>query len=244
MTLITILITAIISAAAMYFYLRRNQVSPTKSSQICNDYSNYQPSTLQTGLVGDMISIYRKKQHKTITTNLLPEDAHTIWFDLETIKKFIFHFEKNVQKNGISNAEKLGLRIYYASYPKKETWKNEQYQELTGFLGNPLTEKYEEKHTLVMLPTININGKNTDFNPLNIDTYTTGLPIYKRPNSDIDTFVDQSVAAKVSVMALTADSSKRNSTGSQTQTVTTGGTMAQNHGALYPPFSVDGAAFP
>ena len=98
MTLITILITAIISAAAMYFYLRRNQVSPTKSAQICNDYSNYQPSTLQTGLVGDMISIYRKKQHKTITTNLLPEDAHTIWFDLETIKKFIFHFEKNVQK--------------------------------------------------------------------------------------------------------------------------------------------------
>jgi hypothetical protein len=239
MTLVTILLTAIITFILTYFILKKLDLLKKQDERICNDYSTYNPSTLGTGLIGDMISIYRKKQLKTINTNLVTDDAHSIWFDLETIKKFIFHIEKGVQKNGSATKEKLGLRIYYAAYPKKATWKEEEYKDLSGFLGDHITEQYEDKHTLIMLPTTTINGINTDFNPFDSSTYTSGLPIYVKPISDIETFIDQTPTAKVKVMALTASSDDSN-----TITSSFTSTMAQNHGSLYPPNSIDGVTFP
>lgn len=243
MTLLTILLTAIITVALMYFILKKLDLIKNQDERLCNDYSTYNASTLKTGLIGDMISIYRKKQLKTIRTSLTMDDAHSIWFDLETVKKFIFHIEKAVQKNTKLPTGELGLRIYYAAYPKTATWKEEQYNDLRGFLGDPIKEQYQDRHTLVMIPTATIKGKITDFNPLDSSTYASGLPTYTKPVTDIEPFIDNTEAAKIDIMALTASSSDSGIGGNTTMT-THNNTMAQNHGTLYPPNSVDGSAFP
>lgn len=113
-------------------------VMKVDTTSVCLDYNQYHYSSLKTGLVRDMVEIYRRNQLKSIesaSVNPVPNDAYSIWFDLDTIKKFIYHIERGVQQSGTTN-RKLGLRLYYAAYPEKTTWNNATYKDLSGFLGN------------------------------------------------------------------------------------------------------------
>lgn len=208
-------------------------------SLVCLNYNQYHYSTLKTGLVRDMVDIYRKNQLRSIATsavNPVANDAYSIWFDLDTIKKFIYHIERGVKQNGAANS-KLGLRLYYAAYPDKNTWNNENYEDLKGFLGETDTELYEKKHTLVMIPTINIGSPaaNHDFNPFDKETYVNGIqkpPVSENPEQGVD-----DPTRNDPVMALTASDNPNDPSARDNPTV------ARNHGNLYPPGNASGVGF-
>jgi len=119
-------------------------------------------------LVHKMTNGYKQNQLTHIKT-VMKDDAHSISFELETLKRFIYHIEINAQKNRVSKDD-LGLRLYYSRYPDLETWSN-QYDDLKGFLNDSITEGYQDRHTLVMIPTLLKNGVHMDFNPLHTETY-------------------------------------------------------------------------
>ena len=65
---------------------------------------------------------------RIINNSLAMEDAKSISFDLETLKKFIYHIEAITKQNDDNiTSERLGVRIYYAAYPEIENWND--YQE-------------------------------------------------------------------------------------------------------------------
>lgn len=227
--MITSVLLAVVSIAfGAYIY----KFPPTKPSQsrdsICMNYADSKASELSRALIREMAHGYRNNQLKLINDSFAindkdKEDAHSIWFELETIKNFIYHVELNARNNKISS-EKLGLRIYYSRYPEMKTWQN-TYTDLRSFIGTD-REKYEKLHTLVMIPTINVKDEKTgeehnyDFNPKDITTYTTGLP----------TIVGD-VPPGIRIPALGGLVS--NDPGTLVSRSTS--TFAQNHGSLIPP---------
>lgn len=163
------------------------------------------PNTMLTPFIQGLIDNYRIRQLNTINDAMNIDDAHSIWFDLPTLKKFIADIEAETQKVDTNITESnLGVRFHYAAYPRIEDWDQ--------MADQPIVQEYAGKHTLVMIPTLKIadeNGEmlNYDFNPMDASTYS---------NTDIiDTDED--------IMALTA----KGGVG--------GSSIAQNHGQLIPP---------
>ncbi len=197
-------------------------------NEICMDFSSEQESKLTHGLVGDMVNLYRIKQWNSIkgsTTSPMVTDANTIWFELDSIKKFIYTIERTVKNNPGTENSKLGLRIYYAAYPEMSQWGLREYKDLSVFRGNPITEQYEKMHTLVMLPTIQTaGGAIKDINLFDVSTFTTGIPKYEYING-ISTmppaFRTARVSALLPIPSAISDPSAPVS--------------AKNHGTLYPP---------
>lgn len=217
---IAILVLSIILVGYIFKYPPTSEIIENpKTDELCLDYASYNPSQLSKGLINDMVSIYRNNQLKNINSTTITTtdgDAHSIWFDLDSIKKFIYHIEKGVEQNKTESVNKLGLRFYYAAYPDKKTW-GTTYKDLGGFLGDTIKEKYEKLHTLVILPTRETKpGEDHDFNPFDAATFANGLPKYENemPKS----------AMKIPVTALTPTS--------KTAGEKTG---AKNHGTLIPP---------
>ncbi len=115
----------------------------------------------------DVVYNYRIKHWDVINTNvdfieptagtsyndLVPKynktDARSIWFPLETIKKFICSIEKYNGKLSTPNKE-LGIRFYYAVYGK-------DYEVIAK----------RNRHTLFMVPTYQANAgqPQVDFDP-------------------------------------------------------------------------------
>jgi hypothetical protein len=152
-----------------------------------NDKSS--PSTLRMSLIREMVANYRQTQLKS---NAVENDASSILFDLDTLKKFIGDIERAVKQNQPNENPKLAIRMYYAAYPLKEKWSEPGYKNLKGLLGDKITELYERKHTLILLPVIkNSKGIYADFNPMDKDTYqgfkkkmNTGSQLLKDPSED------------------------------------------------------------
>ncbi|MDH6252142.1 bifunctional pyridoxal-dependent enzyme with beta-cystathionase and maltose regulon repressor activities [Chryseobacterium sp. H1D6B] len=134
------------------------------------------------------------------------DDAHSIWFDLPTLKKFVADIEAETQKIKPDATENdLGIRFHYAAYPRIENWDQMENQ--------PIGQEYAGKHTLVMIPTLKMEKENgdylhCDFNPLEASSYTKN-----------DTTGRQS---KVMAMGTLRPGPSSN-------------TLAQNHGSLAPP---------
>ncbi len=223
------LIAALVVAFVTYVYFFPPTISEISKNEICNDFSSSNPSTINRGLVKKMIVQYRENQLKAINSNsIISDDSQSIWFDLDTIKKFIYHIEKNVKKNNV--ASKLGLRIYYAAYTDKSTWGTPGYEELQDLLGNPITEKYEKHHTLVILPTIlNSDNVDADFNPLDIASYEGYTKMKKeRENQSFDSSYQMMTLSPFSVISTSSSSDPL---------------MARNHGCLIPPATGSGVDF-
>ncbi len=201
---------------------------------VCSNYDSSTQSKLPVELIQKMVDDYNSKQRSHINSSMSQlnsdgGDAKSIWFDLETLKKFIYHIEKEAKnnRNNPTNIDKLGVRIYYASYPKRETWEKSKFDNaLDGFIGDPITERYGERHTLVMLPTIDINGTITDFDPFVSSSYELGLVTGE------GTLPKYTYA----LMLNTPQATTTQSSGARS-------TTSQNHGGLYPPYPEDGAAF-
>jgi hypothetical protein len=122
------------------------------------------PNTMTCEFIQNLIDNYRKNQMISINKDLGIQDAHSIHFNLSTLKKFISDIETETQKTNPNTSEKdLGIRFYYAAYPKADQWDMMQ--------NTPIGPEYAERHTLVMVPTMRMadeNGEylNYDFNPL------------------------------------------------------------------------------
>jgi len=123
------------------------------------------PHTMPCTFIKTLVDNYRKNQLMSVKNTLGIDDAHAIHFDLATLKKFISDIESEAQKTDpAATAEDLGIRFYYAAYPKAADW---------DIMANTLIgEECAEKHTLVMVPTIkraDENGESSccDFSPVN-----------------------------------------------------------------------------
>ncbi|WP_156133122.1 hypothetical protein [Lacinutrix sp. Hel_I_90] len=182
------------------------------------DYSNVNMNQLEVDLVRNMISGYKDYQKRYIDSASNLDDAHSIWFDLETLKAFIYHVEYQTKQNtNVIAKPKLGLRIHYSRYPEFKTWKD--HSDLNDLAQDPLGKQYGERHTLVIIPTIKRkDGKNVNFNPLDTTTYANGMP-FDYPGTPSTT----TVPSFGGINAKGNDSS--------------GSTGSQNHGGLYPPHS-------
>jgi len=109
-------------------------------------------SKISADLIQSLIDNYRSNQLACINEKLDTEDAHSIWFSIETLKSFIARIEEEAHKIDSSVTENdLGIRFYYAAYPEVPQ--------------DPIPERFSKKHTLVMIPTKRVDGLNHDFNP-------------------------------------------------------------------------------
>ncbi|WBV59734.1 hypothetical protein PFY12_11765 [Chryseobacterium camelliae] len=107
---------------------------------------------LSTEIIQNLIDNYRSNQLTFINEKLGIDDAHSIWFDLVTLKKFIAEIEEAAQNlDSPISEEDLGVRFYYAAYPE--------------IPQEPIPENFSKKHTLVMVPTKKEQNQNYDFNP-------------------------------------------------------------------------------
>jgi hypothetical protein len=233
-----ILITALITALVTNYLCKNKQQTdiPDKdrSNSICMDYDSDPPAVLTTELVKSMVVKYNNVQLnniQTATTNPVPTDAKAIWFDLETLKKFMYHIEHNVSKNyTLSRNKKIGVRIYYAAYPK-----NERMRALASSQTDPdfsFNPNYENLHTLVMIPTIATDdGINFDFNPLDATTYNGFVNMDSKNKYSFINNTYSTLSLGTSSAPATTNQSVNNST------------SARNHGSLYPPDNITGLGF-
>jgi hypothetical protein len=204
---------------------------------ICTNYPIESASELPVALVHDMVNGYKKNQLHEIEQGISKNgrnltDAHSIWFDLETLKKFVYHIENTTIKTDTTKSSKdLGVRIYYASYPSKDSlgWQKPEYNGvLTNFGNTPLTTQYDKLHTLVMIPTRREGKLNIDFNPFDIDTYKQSL---KSPE-----------LVKYSRNQQTPSNNNYPTIMSLGGPITNN-TTAQNHGSLIPPANKQAEGF-
>ncbi|WP_137905315.1 hypothetical protein [Chryseobacterium sp. 2VB] len=122
-----------------------------------------EPGIMSNSLIQALIDNYRQNHLNAINTALGIQDAHSIWFDLPKLKSFIAKIEEEATKvNPAASSEDLGIRFYYATYPKQENW--------SIMDSHPVPTEYAGRHTLVMIPTLkkaNETGEliDYDFNP-------------------------------------------------------------------------------
>ncbi|KMQ66059.1 hypothetical protein ACM46_00385 [Chryseobacterium angstadtii] len=117
-------------------------------------------NTIASELVKKLISNYRDNQMQAVNKELGITDSQSIWFDLAKLKNFIACIENEARNANpdVSEAD-LGIRFYYAAYPKADDW---------GIMeSHPVEREYAERHTLVMIPTLKKEDENGDM--LNYD---------------------------------------------------------------------------
>jgi hypothetical protein len=138
--------------------------------------------TLDVGLVKSMINTYRGNQLKVINASgkrELSDDAHSVWFSLNTLKLFIQAIESNVANIDATKANSLGIRIYYTAYPVSTTWGViPAFSEIKDFAADDKRKQYGKMHTVLMIPTIEQGGVNYDFDP-SVDSTYNSLTAYK-----------------------------------------------------------------
>lgn len=215
-----------------------NELRKSKGD-VCFNYDTIPVSTLKIGLIDQMVSDYKANKRITLDEPSR-QDSHSIWFDLETLKAFIYNIEKNIQENIESNIddEILGIRIYYADYPDEETWISDGdifHDDLNIFAFDDEKKLYAKMHTLIMIPTRRINFDNGDFKDVDVDirdikTYKEGLISLTANDSLIKENFDLEVPALSGIPNV-----YNNINTIQTQRI-----GAQNHGSLIPPRDVPG----
>ncbi|MEM6720528.1 MAG: hypothetical protein AAF611_14470 [Bacteroidota bacterium] len=216
----TILIVGTIATVQIFF--PREVTKLEIPNFICENYSEETPSELPIDAIFKMTNQYRDNQLKWIQDRLKTKDARAVWFDLQTLKKFLYAIEHITKKNDRSiSDERLGVCIYYGSYLEKD---NEKYIGLTSDQSDNLARK----HTVVMIPTIERDGKNYDYNPLDVATYEKELKYVKSQTN-------YTPASSSTIIALGATESANR--------IYNNSTIARNHGGLFPPRSTESLHF-
>lgn len=175
-TVLTAVTASLLVGFLTYYWCRIThqkevKIPPKSESEICINYTDEEESTLSVGLIYNMTNHYRENKRKNWYSRDGKKDtiydAHSIWFDLETLKKFIYNIELSAEKkdsNYSSVENRLGIRIYYADYPERNTWNQEYSRDLSSFIGHPEADRvYENMHTLIMVPTKSKGNLNIDF---------------------------------------------------------------------------------
>jgi hypothetical protein len=160
-----LIFTNIITLCALYFYScttsPNSVVAGEDKNLICDNYSSTTFEGLDSKLILEMAKNYKDNYYPSMhPTGNESLDARSIWFNLDTLKKFIWYIESKSIKNGLQNIPGLGIRLYYARYPKAE-----KYAEFPN-LSN-VNPTYQNMHTVFMLPTYKdaATGFNVEFDP-------------------------------------------------------------------------------
>lgn len=135
--------------------------------------------TLKIDLVEEMVSNYKNNQLDSIVTSTVHPmafDAQSVWFDLEKLKSFIATIEEEAASHPEYELKNFGVRFYYTAYPEKKLWDTPGYEDLADMLTDPIASDYEKLHTLIAIPTAEINGENQDFDPYDTNTYNGTKP--------------------------------------------------------------------
>ncbi|MCU7615506.1 hypothetical protein N0B16_13800 [Chryseobacterium sp. GMJ5] len=138
----------------------------------------YKVSNMNSKTIHALIKNYRENQLNAISQNMGITDAHSVWFDLPTLKNFISRIESESSNiNSEITEHDLGIRLYFAAYPQGQEWTDMKTQDPDFFLNNPLTDDYAGKQTLIMIPTLKMaddkeNVYDYDFNPLDETTFS------------------------------------------------------------------------
>lgn len=149
-------------------------------------------NVMTTSLIQELVNNYRNNHMLAINSKLGITDAHSIWFDLPKLKKFIADIESEAQKVDPDTTENdLGIRFYYAAYPKLENWDIMD--------SHPVPTEYAEKHTLIMVPTLKSESGegellDFDFNPFSQINGQMSAMAFKSSNADDDPEDDESLA--------------------------------------------------
>lgn len=158
-----------------------------------------QPTTKE----GDIVLNYLEKDFKTLpleTAKLLAsnykerlqlvyekekiQDARSVWFSLEEIEQFawIIRYYSEAAKLNISSKD-LGINIYYAKYPNANIMKS-------NTVFSDVSSEYALRHTVFMVPTYKMDGKNVDFDPrANYDGaikkgWKNVMPLFRKDDKD------------------------------------------------------------
>ncbi|UKB79088.1 hypothetical protein [Chryseobacterium sp. MEBOG07] len=137
-----------------------------------------EPGIMSNSLIQALIDNYRQNHLSAINTALGIQDAHSIWFDLPKLKQFIAKIEEEAAKvNPATSEANLGIRFYYATYPKQEDW--------SMMDSHPVPVQYAGKHTLVMIPTLKKASDageliDFDFNPFQANGENSNLALNAR----------------------------------------------------------------
>jgi hypothetical protein len=149
---------------------------PKKNKTLKINYlkQNDMANTMKLDLVQEMVTNYKTRQLLSILTNTINPmtfDAQSVWFDINALKTFISTIEGEVAKHPEYGLKDFGVRFYYSAYPKNELFDEPGYEELADLPAN-----YEKLHTLIAVPTAEINGVNSDFDPYDTKTYDGTKP--------------------------------------------------------------------
>jgi hypothetical protein len=200
--------------ALAFIYFQSCTTSPnaaiTDNQTTTQNYKSSPFTGLSSNLIREMVQNYKADPsfaNWNSGSNKPDEDARSVWFNLDSLKKFIWYVETQSVAKQINNIDKLGIRIYYGRYPITNT--GSRFTDLINMPAN-----YTNRHTVFMLPTYFDGTYNVDFDP----NLTTGsIPVSLNPiiKSDIDTKI---TGSKVAVSEPTNN-------------------MMQNHGDLIPPMT-------
>lgn len=137
--------------------------SNPENNLICKDYSDFPVSSLSEDLIREMVVGYRSNQLRHINSAMSGygmneeefTDSQIITFDLESIKKFIYHIETNQQIMSLDENKTLQLAFLYSKYPSFKKRKISFDEELRN-----LPPDYSDRHTLIIMPGYVEDGKN------------------------------------------------------------------------------------
>lgn len=137
---------------------------------LCEDYTGQDFKGIPVKLAYKMVELYKTDHWDgyTIKENPDAKDARSVWFSLDTLKKFIWYIENEVCQKKCVDPSTLGLRFYYGEYPGKDEWADLDGEKSPEDMIHKA--EYQGLHTVLILPTYysKSSGFNVDFDPRKI----------------------------------------------------------------------------
>jgi hypothetical protein len=171
-----LLVTTAVFISAIIFWSCNSTTDPKPEPTECNHCKTYTGGFkgIPVKLAYEMVDLYKQHhwQNYTVKTgdNTAPTDARTVWFSLDSLKRYIWYIEEEVCKNKCVNPDDLGLRFYYGEYPDKETWAKLDGENDPASMKHK--EAYQGLHTILIVPTY--YSKNSDMN-VDFDPHETTM---------------------------------------------------------------------
>lgn len=152
-----------ISVIVLFACIKPNQFNTQDCKVFCYDYSQEKFDGLTSFAAMNMAKNYQKVFTSANTQIMDTTETKSVWFSLETIKKFVYQIERSTCGLKCENTKKenLGIRLYFAKYPNQTDVA--ATDPAFSFLQNhPM---YYGRKTLFMVPTYKVGLDNYDFDP-------------------------------------------------------------------------------
>lgn len=145
---------------SVFIFMSFKSATPPPVADCDNIVSNYKSekfSGLNAQSAAEMAGLYKQNHLKNLLSG---RDSRTIWFSLNTLKKFIWQIEHyNCMKPKAKIAdENLGIRIYYGEYPVASQLKDNK-------IWKGVNPNFQNLHTAFLVPTFWDGSMNRDFDP-------------------------------------------------------------------------------